>query len=114
MQVVQETLSHAVDTTALLSALNALKKGDFSARLPVDWTGVSGKVADTFNEVVELNERMAKELERLSPGCGKEGKLSQRASLGDVRQPDGPGTQYCRRNHRRGQRRSLQEDCRGR
>ncbi|HEV3080219.1 MAG TPA: HAMP domain-containing protein, partial [Gemmataceae bacterium] len=84
MQVVQEPLSHAVDTTALLSALNALKKGDFSARLPVDWTGVAGKVADTFNEVVELNERMAKELERLSRVVGKEGKLSQRASLGDV------------------------------
>src|SRR5438309_3486785 len=84
MQVVQETPSHVVDTAALLSALNALKKGDFSARLPVDWTGVAGKVADTFNEVVELNERMAKELERLSRVVGKEGKLSQRASLGDV------------------------------
>src|SRR5437016_1928727 len=84
MQVVQETLSHAVDTTALLSALNALKKGDFSARLPVEWTGVAGKVADTFNEVVELNQRMARELDRLSRVVGKEGKITQRASLGDV------------------------------
>src|SRR5438876_9398910 len=84
MQVVQETVAHAVDSTALLSALNALKKGDFSARLPVDWTGVAGKVADTFNEVVELNERMAKELERLGRVVGKEGKLSQRGALGDV------------------------------
>jgi len=36
----------------------AFKRGDFSARLPEDWTGVSGKIADTFNTVIEINERM--------------------------------------------------------
>src|SRR5438445_6968030 len=76
--------SQAVDAPVLLGALNALKKGDFSFRLPLEWTGVAGKVADTFNDVVAQNERMAKELERLSRVVGKEGKLSQRASLGDV------------------------------
>jgi HAMP domain-containing protein/signal transduction histidine kinase/CheY-like chemotaxis protein len=70
--------------SSLLDALMNLKKGDFSVRLPQDWTGVAGKVADTFNEVVELNQRMARELHRLSRVVGKEGKLSQRASLGDV------------------------------
>src|SRR6185437_15580176 len=39
---------------------------------------------DTFNEVIELNERMAKELERISRVVGKEGKIHQRASLGAV------------------------------
>src|SRR5204862_7274625 len=48
------------------------------------WEGVAGKVADAFNEVVELNGRMAQELERLGRVVGKEGKLNQRASLGDV------------------------------
>src|SRR5207302_1609493 len=76
--------THAIDTTILLNALTALRKGDFSARLPAEWTGVAGKLADTFNEVIELNERMARELERLSRVVGKEGKISQRASLGDV------------------------------
>ena len=66
------------------TALTALKKGDFSLRLPSDWTGVAGKVADAFNDVIELNERMASELERLSRVVGKEGKLTQRATLGDV------------------------------
>ena len=37
---------------ALLHALQAMKVGDFSARLPSDWTGVMGKVADTFNESI--------------------------------------------------------------
>src|SRR5262245_17224929 len=70
--------------TALLTALTALRKGDFSVRLPGEWVGIPGKVADTFNAVVELNERMARELDRLSRVVGKEGKLSQRGSLGDV------------------------------
>ena len=68
----------------MLTALTALRKGDFTVRLPLDWTGVAGKVADTFNEVVELNERMADELERISRVVGKEGKINQRASLGAV------------------------------
>jgi len=38
----------------------------------------------TQDPVVAMNERMAKELERVSRVVGKEGKLTQRASLGDV------------------------------
>ncbi len=84
MPALQEPMVQGIDSTALLGALTALKKGDFSVRLPLDWTGIGGRVADTFNEVTELNERMARELERLSRVVGKEGRISQRASLGDV------------------------------
>src|SRR5438874_1871731 len=84
MAVLQESLAHTIDASTLLSAFIGLKQGDFSVRLPQDWTGVAGKVADTFNEMVELNQRMARELDRLSRVVGKEGKLAQRASLGDV------------------------------
>ncbi len=84
MQAVQEAPAQGLDSAALLSALTALKRGDFSARLPLEWTGVAGKVADTFNEVIELNQRMARELERLSRVVGKEGKIAQRGTLGDV------------------------------
>jgi HAMP domain-containing protein/signal transduction histidine kinase/CheY-like chemotaxis protein len=72
------------ELTALLSALTALKKGKRGVRLPVEWTGVAGKVADAFNDVVELNERMASELARLSRTVGKEGRLGQRLGIGDV------------------------------
>ena len=70
--------------TALLRALSALRKGQSGVRLPLEWTGVAGKVADAFNYVVEMNEHMASELQRLSKSVGKEGKLSQRLSLGHV------------------------------
>ncbi|HSI36974.1 MAG TPA: HAMP domain-containing protein, partial [Tepidisphaeraceae bacterium] len=77
-------LSSDLDDTQLLSALTALKKGDFSVRLPIALAGIDGKIADTFNDVMDLNQRMAGELERLSRVVGKEGKISQRADIGEV------------------------------
>ena len=68
----------------LLAALMAFKRGDFSARLPEDWIGVPGKIADTFNTVIETNQRMARELERIGRVVGKEGRITQRASIGEV------------------------------
>src|SRR6202163_1859392 len=73
-----------VDPKQLLSALTAFKRGDFAARLPDDWTGVAGKIADTFNDVIATNQRMARELERIGTVVGKQGRITQRASLGDV------------------------------
>src|SRR5436190_20614730 len=73
-----------LDQKKLLAALSAFRRGDFSVRLPDDWTGLAGKVADTFNEVIGMNQRMAGELDRIGQVVGKEGRISQRASLGDV------------------------------
>src|SRR5947208_11566585 len=73
-----------LDTRQLLAALMAFKRGDFSARLPDDWTGVAGKIADTFNDVIRSNEQMTQELERIVHVVGKEGRITQRASLSNV------------------------------
>src|SRR4051812_37776899 len=51
-----------LDKTTLLTALLAFRKGDFSIRLPVDLDGMDGKIADAFNDVIEMNERMSEEL----------------------------------------------------
>ncbi len=75
----------ADELATLLAALTALRRGDATARLPLHWSGLAGKVADTFNDVVELNAQMAAELARLRQVVGKEGKLKQRASIGDAR-----------------------------
>ena len=63
---------------ALLAALHAVRDGDFSVRLPGDWTGLEGKIADTFNQIVASNAKMASELERLGTVVGKQGKTRQR------------------------------------
>src|ERR1700704_1228925 len=56
-----------LDEKQLLSALTAFKRGDFSVRLPDDWTGLGGKIADTFNDVIAMNQRLARELGRIGP-----------------------------------------------
>src|SRR5688500_18363405 len=62
----------------LLRTLAAMKKGDFAVRMPVEFTGTQGKIADTLNDILEQQDRMAHEIERISTVVGKEGKLNQR------------------------------------
>src|SRR5262245_19954930 len=73
-----------LDISKLLAVLRAVRKGDFSVRLPEDWTGTAGKVADTLNEVIDLNERVAGELRRLSVVVGERGRIQERAAVGLV------------------------------
>ncbi|HSZ50008.1 MAG TPA: response regulator [Caulobacteraceae bacterium] len=40
----------------LLEALQAVRAGDFSVRLPIAETGLAGRIAETFNDIVEANE----------------------------------------------------------
>ena len=46
----------------ILAGLQTMRDGNFSVRLPGSWTGLEGKIADTFNEIVAANEQMAQEL----------------------------------------------------
>src|SRR6185369_419433 len=82
MKVVEDpNIASQQELGALLAALTALRRGDASARLPQHWSGMAGKVADVFNDVVEQNAAMAAEIARLRQVVGKEGKLKQRAAL---------------------------------
>src|ERR687893_2398064 len=76
-----QPVTDTLDTKLLLRTLMAFKKGDFTVRLPAEWTGEAGKIADALNEVIELNERTAKELERVSRVVGREGKITQRVTV---------------------------------
>jgi signal transduction histidine kinase/HAMP domain-containing protein/ActR/RegA family two-component response regulator len=71
-----------VDAQLLLQVLAQVKAGDFSARMPLDWTGVAGKVADGLNDVIVANQALEQELARVCQVVGKNGKLSQRLVLG--------------------------------
>src|SRR5262245_61542644 len=66
----------------LLSALQAMRVGDFSVRMPGNEVGLMGKIADTFNEIVAANQRMAQQLERVGHVVGREGKTRQRVKFG--------------------------------
>ncbi len=74
--------SEASELRELLHALQAMRVGDFSARMAGHQVGLMGKVADTFNEIVAANQRMAKQLERVGQVVGREGKTRQRVRVG--------------------------------
>src|SRR3989442_11584143 len=78
---VQTLTTDSLNTALILKTLMSFKKGDFSVRLPQEWTGEAGKIADTLNEIIELSDRTAKELERVSRVVGKEGKIMHRAAV---------------------------------
>src|SRR6184192_1558913 len=66
----------------LLNALQSMRVGDFSVRLAGGQVGLLGKIADTFNDIVAGNERMAQQLERVGQVVGREGKTRQRVKFG--------------------------------
>ncbi|HET7204636.1 MAG TPA: HAMP domain-containing protein [Steroidobacteraceae bacterium] len=65
----------------LLSAMTAFRDGDFSVRLPADWAGVDGRIAEAFNQAIGHKERLRDEVDRLTSTVGREGRLRQRMSL---------------------------------
>ena len=65
----------------ILESLQTMRDGNFSVRLPVAWTGLKGKIADTFNDIIAANERMALELKRVGQAVGKEGRTRERVSF---------------------------------
>jgi HAMP domain-containing protein/CheY-like chemotaxis protein len=62
----------------LLRVFLAVRRGDFSVRLPGHWTGLVGKIADAVNDFVDANQKMADQLERVGQVVGKQGKTRQR------------------------------------
>ncbi len=66
------------DLSVILSSLQTMRDGNFSVRLPGNWIGLAGKIADTFNEIVTANQQMAEELKRVGQVVGKEGRTRER------------------------------------
>jgi HAMP domain-containing protein/CheY-like chemotaxis protein/signal transduction histidine kinase len=69
----------------ILAGLQTMRDGDFSVRLPGHWTGLAGKVADTFNEIVAANQQIAQELKRVGQAVGKEGRTREHAKFSESR-----------------------------
>jgi hypothetical protein len=70
-----------LDHKRLFSVLSDYQRGDFAVRMPDDRTGLAGKICDALNATIERNERLVRELERLSAVVGKAGNVKQRAQL---------------------------------
>ncbi|WP_366662322.1 HAMP domain-containing protein, partial [Mesorhizobium sp.] len=69
------------DSRQILNALKAFRNGDFSVRIENSYEGLNGEIADTFNQIVELNDQMAREFARLSRVVGKDGRIGERGHV---------------------------------
>src|SRR5688572_22549851 len=68
-----------------LKILNKIKNGNFSLRLPTDQTGIKQSICETINEIIDLNERMVFEFQKVGKSIGKQGKLTNRVVLEGAR-----------------------------
>src|SRR5262245_13281397 len=67
---------------SLHEALQAMRVGDFSIRLPCGGEGLEAKIADAFNEIVAANQVLARQLEAVGQVVGREGRTRKRVRLG--------------------------------
>ena len=65
----------------ILAALKAFRNGDFSIRIANSYNGINSEIADTFNEIVEFNDQVTREFERLSKVVGKDGRIGERGHV---------------------------------
>ena len=82
-----EQLIGLVDNKELLKVLIEVRNGNFSVRMPIDKVGISGKICDTLNEIISINEKMTQEFTRAGNTIGKQGRLTQR-----IEAPSGKGS----------------------
>ena len=68
----------------LLAALNQAADGDFSVRLRARRTDLVGDLQRAFNALVERNQAMTRELDRVGRIVGREGRMTERASLANL------------------------------
>src|SRR5919109_4566361 len=73
--------SAALDPKVTLRVLDAVQRGDFSVRMPTNLDGSAGKVAAALNAIIEANERLEREIRRLSRQVGKEGLVRRPSTI---------------------------------
>ncbi len=65
----------------LLEVLMQVRAGNFDVRMPIDQTGLNGKICDALNDIISMNKNMVDEFTKAGNIIGKQGKLTQRIEL---------------------------------
>ena len=79
MAIADDAARHFARYQGPFGSIGRLKERGFHRPLARRMDGLAGKVADTFNSVVEQNQMLVNELDRLTRVVGKEGKIAERA-----------------------------------
>jgi HAMP domain-containing protein/CheY-like chemotaxis protein/signal transduction histidine kinase len=72
------------DLRRLLNAMRDLRDGEFEVRLAMSEDPLLSEIADAFNGIAKLNERLSEEMLRVSSTIGRQGQMNDRASIGPV------------------------------
>ena len=70
-----------LDDKDLLRILLQVRNGNFAVRMPIGEVGIKGRIYDTLNEIISLNEEMMREFTKAGNTIGKQGKLTQRIEV---------------------------------
>jgi HAMP domain-containing protein/signal transduction histidine kinase/CheY-like chemotaxis protein len=70
-----------LDAHELLKVLSEIRNGNFSVRMPIDKLGINGKICDTLNDIISLNEILVEQLTIARNTIGKQGRLNHRVEL---------------------------------
>src|SRR5262249_10896618 len=72
---------HELDAHELLGVLSEIRNGNFGVRMPLDKLGINGKICDTLNDIISLNEILVEELTVARNTIGRQGRLNHRVEL---------------------------------
>ena len=73
-----------LNSRELLSVLSEMRNGNFSVRMPVDLLGLDGKICDTLNEIISMNDALMLELTKAGNIIGRQGNLTHRLVLPQI------------------------------
>ncbi|MBC8034298.1 MAG: HAMP domain-containing protein, partial [Chitinophagaceae bacterium] len=79
------TQEESIDLNALLRVLTLVKNGKLDVRMPVTQAGISGRVCEVLNDIIEMNERVVHEILTSEKIIGKGGNLAKRVDLPDAK-----------------------------
>ena len=73
-------LKQQLEQETILATLRAVRRGDFSVRLPMSLTGIEGEIAVEFNDIMELILDLGNEMSRVVREIGHKGKRQKIAA----------------------------------
>ena len=78
LEAPREQPKEQLDRRQILAALRAFRRGDFSVRIANNYDGLDSEIAETFNEIVDLNDQLTQRVRAAEPGR-RQGRPHRRA-----------------------------------
>jgi methyl-accepting chemotaxis protein len=84
-QNISEVEDGSLDLKELLNVLSQVKNGKLNVRMPVTQAGISGRICEVLNEIIDMNEQLVTEITTAEKIIGKKGNLSKRIELPEAK-----------------------------